>query len=339
MARNRHRQQPDTAASIAALAARVHPEPPPAAPRLLDTCRHCGIRGECDPATRMWIVGIDSNEIAFGVCPDCQPFGTDHRALSAHAVAVVLGVNESEEAVHGITVESFASKASIGQHTGPNKTPWAHLGREQLAGQVRRNRDRIAALTSTTPCPYCGVTRTPVGTRWVQPGGRNAVVMCGGCAHMFSDADGGFWPAGQWRSIAAGNLVGVTGRMFRLGEEVGLLYWSESGRTDPNTKAWGHVDRVAMYRRALRLPPVSFGGHNGHQWRHMVEAVATADAERLSDADRATIVAEVEDAVKGDGTRKRLASRFDVSLDVIEYIAGPVVVEPPQRRTRQRSAV
>ena len=315
----KRRQQPDTTAEqIAALRDRVHQPSPPA---LLRTCRHCGVRGDCDPATVVWIVGIDGAEIPFGVCDDCQPYSDDHRRLSAHAVAVVLGVNASDEAVQKISVASFAERASIGQSSAPNRTPWAHLGRERLAEQVQAARRAIAALTSTTPCPYCGVTRTPPGTRWTQPAGHNTAVMCGACAYSFSNHDGGWWPTGQWRSIAAGQLLGISGRMFRLGEEVGLLFWSESGRTEPNAKPWGHVDMVSIYRRALRLSPASFGGHYGPTWRRMVEAVAAVDAEQLTDADRTQIAVAVDGAVKGDGTRKRLAGRYGVSIDVIEHVA------------------
>ena len=57
------------------------------------------------------------------------------------------------------------------------------------------------------------------------------------------------------------------------------------------------------------------------QWALMVDTVAAADADGLSDANRLQISHETAAAVKGDGTRKLLAARYGVSLDVIEHIA------------------
>jgi hypothetical protein len=46
----------------------------------------------------------------------------------------------------------------------------------------------------------------------------------------------------------------------------------------------------------------------------------------MSDKDRAQIAVDVDASVKGDGHRKRLAARYRISLDVMEWVVARIAV-------------
>ena len=107
------------------------------------------------------------------------------------------------------------------------------IAAERAAAEEQARLDRLRG----GPCAYCGLGITIDGRGWHKsPTGS----ICGRCWRWFEDFDG------DRRDLCAAALVGIATRTRRsspreLAGRVGLVLWSESGRTEPNDRPWQHV--------------------------------------------------------------------------------------------------
>ena len=137
-------------------------------------------------------------------------------------------------------------------HNEPTAPP-AALDREavavlrELAAERLAERDR--GLTHD-PCSWCGLASSPP---WRGPGVRRDTFVCGRCATWVDTFD-----TVDPRDLAASVLAGITtptrhARRDRLGELVGLAFFDETGRNEPNPSPWHHVDVPALRREVVEL--------------------------------------------------------------------------------------
>jgi hypothetical protein len=101
------------------------------------------------------------------------------------------------------------------------------------------------------PCAMCGMAESP---SWRGPTNRQGIgLICGRCGEWLHEGT-----TSEARDLAASVLAGIatTSRRTvpsRLGQMVGLVYWSESGRTEANATPWAHLDVAALRRRVAEL--------------------------------------------------------------------------------------
>lgn len=198
--------------------------------------------------------GLDGAPQEYGLCAECA---TSPRHLDRRAVAEVLGLDPTVDALTGITVERFADRPEA-RADRPNDRPWGHLDTAALAAQVDSRRKDVERRTGG-PCHYCGTTLTPPHQGWRPRGDGSS--ECGSCVERFdsfSTAEAGWrrFPDGK-RDLAAGVLAGFElaepgVRRFRpgLGREVGLLWFHEAGLKKGTSGPFGHVDLKELRRRA-----------------------------------------------------------------------------------------
>lgn len=196
-------------------------------------CADCGIVAQCDVATLHPVADIiDGRERIYGRCPACAAGGD----LARQAIALLLDVDPDAIALDGLTVELFAQRPGSATST-PNTAPWGHLNRDALARRVAARRLAYEARRGG-PCEACGVTVTPRGA-WQQS---NTGDRCGACQEWF-----GGLTACKPRDLAAAVLLGQATLTMRhgplgLGEQVGLLWWAETGRSEGNAWPFEHLD-------------------------------------------------------------------------------------------------
>ena len=88
------------------------------------------------------------------------------------------------------------------------------------------------------PCVMCGMSSSP---EWRGPSRKRGLgLLCGRCGEWVYEE------TADPRDIAAAVLTGLSTQTRRtvkrgLGERLGLTYFSESDRTEPNTTPWAHV--------------------------------------------------------------------------------------------------
>jgi hypothetical protein len=158
--------------------------------------------------------------------------------------------------------ESGSGGGAVGGLTTAPTT--AELDRESLSILREFAAERIAERRSNeqshSPCHLCGMASSP---QWRGPAKRSGLgTVCGRCAAWLDDQHF------ETRDLCASVLAGLSTTNLRrapsgLGATVGLQFFGESDRTEPNSRPWEHVDVRALRaivadlaaERALTLPP------------------------------------------------------------------------------------
>lgn len=208
-------------------------------------CGDCGADRRCHIDSVFVAPDLNGTDRLFGQCDDCRAHSLE-MSLDRHAVALVLGLDNPDiSALDGIRVERFHDR-SWATPREPNPSPWSHLDKQALARQVERTQTDLQARQGG-PCAYCGITVTPPSTGWSSSDGRP---RCGSCTRWLAGRD-----ARLQRSIAASVLLGrSTATSIELhpflGSAAGLIWFSESGRTEGATYPWAHINLAALRERA-----------------------------------------------------------------------------------------
>jgi hypothetical protein len=211
------------------------------------TCASCGASRPCD---RVKItpdrVRGGGRELVWGLCNDCADADA-LGALDAAVLADVLDLDAGDPVLGHVRVPRFCDRGA--HHPDrPTPAPWGHLDATDLAEKVTAWRTARAALAGG-PCSWCGVGMTPVGTVWRNWSENNRPrSMCGRCSELFGKPSAG---TDAMRDVVAAMLGGLSYRnrttyRHRLGAQLGVIFWHETGRTEPNATAWAHLDLDAL---------------------------------------------------------------------------------------------
>ena len=235
------RKSEDTAAA-AALAQRVH--------GVQRTCCDCGAMSACDPGSTEIRDGLGGQALVYGRCRTCSSWRRSGD-VDRRAAALVLGLDRGDALLDGLRVDRFGDQPHA-LPSRPNRSPWAHVSGADLATTVERKRLDVESRHGG-PCGWCGVGITPQGSGWST---LNRQAMCGGCRERFADLESGGFDDASMRTVAAAVVCGLSrgGQLHtphRFGENLGLTFWSESGRTGANAWPWQHLD-VASLRARVR---------------------------------------------------------------------------------------
>lgn len=235
------RKSEDTVAAEA-LAQRVH--------GTRRTCVDCGASAPCDPDAVEFRTGLAGEQLLYGVCRTCAAWRRTGD-VDRRAAAVVLSIDRGSPVLDRIRVDRFGAQPHA-RPERPNRKAWQHVSAAGLAETVER-RTLDLQRRQGGPCTFCGVGETPEGTGWASVNGRP---RCGSCTERFTGgSEGGTYSDDDQRTIAAAVLCGLSrgGQLHmvhNLGGNVGLVFWSESGRTGANAWPWQHVDVASLRRRA-----------------------------------------------------------------------------------------
>jgi hypothetical protein len=129
----------------------------------------------------------------------------------------------------------------------------ADLDREALTVLREIASERLAERSverqEHEPCRLCGLGSSPL---WRGPRRHSRGLICGRCAGWLDD------PSVDERDLCAAILAGLsTPTQVRapkgLGELVALQFFDETGRTEPNSTPWAHVDVVNLRRIVAEL--------------------------------------------------------------------------------------
>lgn len=235
----RRKSEVDVAAE--ALAQRVH--------GVQRCCVDCGAMSACDPGSTEIRDGLGGQALVYGRCRTCSSWRRSGD-VDRRAAALVLGLDRGSALLDGLRVDRFGDQPHA-LPSRPNPSPWAHVSAAGLAETVER-RGLDLQRRQGGPCTFCGVGETPEGTGWSTV---NRQPMCGSCRERFADFEGGGFDEASMRTVAAAVICGLSraGQLHtphRLGENVGLVFFAESGRTGANASPWQHVDVAALRRRA-----------------------------------------------------------------------------------------
>ena len=124
------------------------------------------------------------------------------------------------------------------------------VGLEILRELAAERLNRGPVIHQHRPCAMCGVGTSP---EWRGPTSKRGLgLICGRCGEWVFDSDH------DPRDLAASVLANLSTRTAHrvkpgFGELVGLVFFTETDRTEPNPTPWAHINVAELRTKAQQL--------------------------------------------------------------------------------------